>query len=133
MRLTILATILAALPLAAQHDSQPPVLTAIAAAPDNPICTATTCPIVVTWSATDNMSGVAAIHLSYTAPDGLAHADNTCTLTPANTVTNATCTVTLPRFAQAGPWQLTTASLWDTAGNAATAAIDLSPATITVQ
>jgi hypothetical protein len=100
------------------HDTTSPTLTAFAAAPQSLACSTAACGTQVTWSATDDMSGVAAIDITATSQYSTQSKTAHCDVSPPTvTVTAATCTVKLPQYAAAGAWQLQ-AMLTDAAGNA---------------
>lgn len=103
-------------------DTAPPSLVAISFAPGLADVSSAPASIVVTATATDNLSGTATITVRFTSPSGLqvAPAGGAQFLSRiSGDGINGTYrgTVTLPQFAEAGLWKLSVAQLTDATGN----------------
>jgi hypothetical protein len=146
---TIKLAAVAALAIAAAaqtHDTTPPVLTALTVSPATLDCSEASCSTTITWSATDDLSGVLGLTVAATSPAssgqptrnqaGLSSNQRqtaTCSVTTATVITGAACGLNLPQYAAAGAWTFT-ATITDAAGNVRIyAAADLAAAGLTNQ
>ena len=139
--------LLAAAAAAQTHDTTPPAITALTVSPASLDCSEASCTTTITWSATDDLSGVAGLTVAATSPAssgqqptrnqaGLSSNQRqtaTCSVTTATLITGAACGLNLPKYAAAGAWTFT-ATITDAAGNVRIyAAADLAAAGLTNQ
>jgi len=72
--------------------------------------------VKVNYTATDDLSGVNYIEMSFLGPSGVARRGSSAKLDAARSVSNS-MTVTFPRFSEAGEWTLSAVLLSDAARN----------------
>src|SRR5579863_3716080 len=107
----------AALPLLAQQDTQPPVLTALSFTPTQVDTTSTSASVSVTAQLTDDLSGVTYGYLVFYSPSGQHSVGAYLNLTSGTNLNGTyTGTAVFPAYTEPGTWTaLVTA--YDNAGN----------------
>ncbi len=117
----LLAAVAVALPAFAVQDKNPPVLTFFTYSPQSVDVTNGPATFNMTAQATDDLSGVEGIGVSWVSPDGTEGVGNGMTLS-SGTNLNGTwmATVTVPQFVEAGTWNLSRVIVIDNAGNSKT-------------
>jgi hypothetical protein len=97
-------------------DSAPPALTQFSVSPNSISTTSASANVTVNFAATDDLSGVSSLQVTFLSPSGVATQSGTANLNPATTVTGSTA-VTFPRFSEPGAWTVSSVFLTDAAGN----------------
>jgi hypothetical protein len=97
-------------------DVNPPVLQSLRFSPDNITTTANGTGVNVTFTATDEDSGVIYFETAFVSPSGTIHLPAFARFAAAPSHTES-LNVTLPRFTESGTWTLSHVFLCDSAGN----------------
>jgi hypothetical protein len=97
-------------------DTVSPRLTALGFSPSEIDTSGGPADVKVNYTATDDLSGVSYVELSFVSPSGVARRGGTVKLEPTRSASN-TMNVTFPRFSEAGRWTLSSVFLSDAAGN----------------
>ncbi len=119
--LLLLGVAAAALPAFAVQDKNPPVLTSFTYSPQSVDVTNGPATFSMTAQATDDLSGVEGIGVSWVSPDGTEGVGNGMTLSSGTNLNGTwTATVTVPQFVEAGTWNLSRVIVIDNAGNSKT-------------
>jgi len=98
------------------RDTVSPKLTALEFSPAQIDTSAGPAGVNVNYTATDDLSGVNYIELSFVSPSGAARQNRSARLEAAQSVSKS-LTVTFPRLSEPGQWTLSTVFLSDAAGN----------------
>src|SRR5258706_9323948 len=96
-------------------DTVSPQLTALGFSPAEIDTSGGPVDVKVNYTATDDLSGVSYVDLSFVSPSG-ARRGRSAKLEASRSASNA-MDVTFPRFSEAGPWTLSSVLLADAAGN----------------
>ncbi len=98
------------------RDTDPPKLTSLEFSPTEIDTSAGPADVKVNYTATDDLSGVNYIELSFLSPSGVARRGGSVKLEAARSVSKS-MTVTFPRTSEPGQWTLSSVFLSDAAGN----------------
>ena len=98
------------------QDTVGPKLAALEFSPSQIDTSAGPAEVKLNYTATDDLSGVNYIELSFVSPSGVAKRQGSARFEPALSVSNS-MTVTFPRLSDAGQWTLNSVFLSDAAGN----------------
>jgi hypothetical protein len=98
------------------RDTVSPKLTSLEFSPAQIDTSAGPADVNVNYSATDDLSGVTYIELSFVSPSGATRRNGSARFEPAQSVSKS-LTVTFPRLSDAGQWTLSAVLLSDAAGN----------------
>ncbi len=108
----------AAIPLFAQQDTQPPTLTALSFTPAQVDTTSTTATVNLNAQVTDDLSGVSFVQGVFTSPSGQHYAYAYFYLTSGTNLNGTyTGTATIPAFTEPGAWTLDWVIVQDNVGN----------------
>jgi len=100
------------------QDTQPPALTFFNYKPLTVDVTNGPATFSATAKATDNLSGVFGVGVSWVSPNGQTYVGGGMRLTSGTNLKGTwTATYTVPQFVEPGTWTIASMSLWDNAGN----------------
>jgi hypothetical protein len=106
------------LQVASIQDTEPPVLSYFDYKPLTVDVTNGAAAFSATAKATDNLSGVSAVGVSWGSPNGQTYVGGGMRLTSGTDLNGTwTATYTVPQYVEAGTWTIASMSLWDNAGN----------------
>jgi hypothetical protein len=102
---------------AQSQDVTPPTLTAFSFTPTTLDTSAGPANVAVSFSATDNLSGIVNVRTDFESPSGTQLHSATSTFSPPTTSGSATVGATFPQFSEAGTWKVLQVVLTDAAQN----------------
>src|SRR5207253_2852438 len=97
-------------------DTTAPVLTSFGFSPTSINTTSSSANVLVSFAATDDLSGVKSFQVAFLSPSGSATQSATVTLTPSTSVSGS-ATITFPKLSEAGTWTVSSVFLADDATN----------------
>jgi hypothetical protein len=110
--------LVAALPLLAQQDTTPPVLTAFSFSPAQVDTTSTSATVNLTAQITDDLSGVDLAEMFFVSPSGQHDALGYFFLTSGTNLNGSySATATIPAFSEPGTWTVSYMYVQDNVGN----------------
>ena len=98
------------------RDTESPKIASLDFSPSEIDTSAGAADVKVNYTATDDLSGVSYLELSFVSPSGAVHRGASAKLEAATSVSNS-ITVTFPRLSEPGQWTLNVLFLSDAAGN----------------
>jgi hypothetical protein len=99
-------------------DTTAPTLTAFSFAPTSIDTSSGDATVTVSFSATDDLSGVSYAFARFASPSGAQFRDTSCTVVAGHaTSATITCAVTFQAFGEAGTWAIAYVALTDVVGN----------------
>jgi hypothetical protein len=102
--------------VSSNQDTTPPLLTALSFSPASIDTTSADATVTVSYSATDDLSGIQRIEVDFTSPSGSQVRLQDCLPAGGPTSLSSTCSVTFQAFGEAGVWKAELL-LWDVVGN----------------
>ena len=112
----IVIILIVAIPLSAQEDITPPTLTGFSFTPSSIDVTSGTDTVTVTVSATDDLSGLSYVSVSFRSPSGDQYA-NAGMHTYGALDTTVSDIMTIAQYAEGGDWEVDFVSIDDQVGN----------------
>jgi hypothetical protein len=105
------------IPLAAQVDTTPPVLTTFSFTPTTIDTTSGPATVTVNLSGTDDLSGIRYISVAFRSPSGTQWRSFPVGCTTGNTTCTASADITFPPYGEAGIWTVYAVQAYDASGN----------------
>jgi hypothetical protein len=99
------------------QDVTPPTLTAFSFTPTTIATSSDPASVAVSWSATDDLSGITLAQVRFLSPSGAQASFAVSTFSPPTLSISATADATFPQFSEAGTWTVAEVFVGDAVGN----------------